>query len=120
MADLLSRIDAAEVPIGVWVGPTGARLYGAPAQILAVADVTGMAPGARVGNVGAPISEFELGDALTQLKSRTVGLADARALDLPAITRFVLGEVLERLSRSDRPLPFVRMVRGSHVVEHQD
>ncbi|HUF96688.1 MAG TPA: NfeD family protein [Ilumatobacter sp.] len=82
MAALLSKIDAAEVPIGVWVGPTGARLYGAPAQILAVADVTGMAPGARVGNVGAPISEFELGVALTELKSRTVGLAEARALDV--------------------------------------
>ena len=47
-------------------------------------------------------------------------LEDARALDLPAITRFVLGEVAERLSRPNRPLPFVRMVRGQHVVEHQD
>ena len=82
MAELMANIDAANVPIGVWVGPTGARLYGAPAQILAVADVTGMAPGARVGNVGAPISEFELGPALTALKSQTVGLADARELDV--------------------------------------
>ena len=47
-------------------------------------------------------------------------LADTRALDLPAITRFVLGEVGERLSHPDRPLPYVRMVRGRHVVEHQD
>jgi 8-oxo-dGTP pyrophosphatase MutT (NUDIX family) len=47
-------------------------------------------------------------------------LTEARALDLPAITRFVLGEVAERLSVPDRPLPFVRMVRGRHVVEHQD
>ncbi len=46
-------------------------------------------------------------------------LADARNLDLPAITRFVLGEVAERLAHPDRPLPFVRMVRGRHVVEHQ-
>jgi 8-oxo-dGTP pyrophosphatase MutT (NUDIX family) len=46
-------------------------------------------------------------------------LADTRALDLPAITRFVLGEVGERLSHTDRPLPYVRMVRGRHVVEHQ-
>ncbi|WGM30661.1 hypothetical protein KKHFBJBL_00891 [Brevundimonas sp. NIBR11] len=45
-------------------------------------------------------------------------LADARALDLPAITRFVLGEVAERLHAPDRPLPFVRMVRGAHVVSH--
>jgi 8-oxo-dGTP pyrophosphatase MutT (NUDIX family) len=47
-------------------------------------------------------------------------LSEARGLDLPAITRFVLREVAERLSRPDRPLPFVRMVRGKHVVEHQD
>ncbi len=47
-------------------------------------------------------------------------LDDARALDLPAITRFVLGEVQERLSHPDRPLPFVRMVRGEHVIEHQE
>ena len=47
-------------------------------------------------------------------------LADTRELDLPAITRFVLGEVAERLTRPDRPLPFVRMVRGRHLIEHQD
>ena len=81
MAVLLDRIAQSPVPIGVWVGPTGARLYGAPAQILAVADVTGMAPGARVGNVGPPISdEYPLGPGLTALEDRTVGLSDARSL----------------------------------------
>ena len=47
-------------------------------------------------------------------------LEQARALDLPAITRFVLGEVADRLAAPNRPLPFVRMVRGKHVVDHQD
>lgn len=47
-------------------------------------------------------------------------LAEARALDLPAITRFVLGEVAERLIQPGRPLPFVRMIRGTHHVEHQE
>lgn len=42
----------------------------------------------------------------------------ARALDLPSITRFVLTEVGERLTHADRPMPFVRMVRGSHRVTH--
>jgi 8-oxo-dGTP pyrophosphatase MutT (NUDIX family) len=48
-----------------------------------------------------------------------IPLAEAEALDLPAITRFVVGEVAERLRTPGRPLPFVRMVRGRHAVEHQ-
>ncbi|MBU1383913.1 MAG: NUDIX domain-containing protein [Alphaproteobacteria bacterium] len=47
-------------------------------------------------------------------------LADARDLDLPAITRFILGEAAHRLTDPDRPLPFVRMVRGAHVIAHTD
>lgn len=43
-------------------------------------------------------------------------LEEARRLDLPAITRFVLGEVAERLDKPERPLPFVRMVRGQHRI----
>lgn len=81
MVDLLDRIAAAEVPVAVWVGPTGARLYGAPAQILAVADVSGMAPGARVGNVGAALSDaYPLGDGLRALRNETAGLTEARRL----------------------------------------
>ena len=80
MAELMDRIAQSPVPIGVWVGPTGARLYGAPAQILAVADVTGMAPGARVGNIGPSVSDYELGPGLEALRTRTVGLSDARSL----------------------------------------
>ncbi len=45
-------------------------------------------------------------------------LDEARALDLPAITRFVLAEVADRLEGADRPIPFVRMVRGKHIVTH--
>jgi len=80
MAELLARVDEAPVAIGVWVGPSGARLYGTPAQLLAVADVTGMAPGSRVGNVGTAISDFDLGPGLNGLRSGTAGLSEARSL----------------------------------------
>jgi membrane-bound serine protease (ClpP class) len=84
MEDVLASVAGAEIPIAVWVGPARARLYGTPAQLLAVADVTGMAPGARVGHTGELLSpagvEIDFGDATTDLRSDSVGLSDAREL----------------------------------------
>ncbi len=87
MADLLQRIADAPLPIGVWVGPAGAaRLYGTPAQILAVADVTGMAPGARVGFTGPPLeladATIDFGIAADSLRNASLGLSEARSLDV--------------------------------------
>lgn len=45
-------------------------------------------------------------------------LPEARALDLPAITRFVLSEVAARLDEDPRPLPFVRWRHGHHAVDY--
>lgn len=45
---------------------------------------------------------------------------EAIKLELPSITRFVLGEALERLEHPNRPLPFVRMVHGQHRIERVD
>ncbi len=85
MEELLSEIAESPVPIAVWVGgPARARLYGTPAQLLAVADVTGMAPGARIGHTGELLSppgvDIDLGDAATQLRTGSVGLSEAREL----------------------------------------
>ena len=84
MEELLGTVAASPVPIAVWVGPSSARLYGTPAQLLAVADVTGMAPGARVGHTGELLSppgvDIDFGDATTRLRTDSVGLSDARDL----------------------------------------
>lgn len=39
-------------------------------------------------------------------------------LDLPAITRFVLDEVRHRIERPNRPIPFVRFIRGRHSIDY--
>ena len=69
MAELLTNIARAKVPVAIWVGPSGSRMYGMPAQMLAAADVTAMAPGSRIGRMGTPVKadgvtfDFEIGRA---------------------------------------------------------
>ena len=103
LEELIGDVADAEVPIAIWVGPNGARFYGPAAQLLTVADITGMAPGARVGYVGQPIGDagFE-GAAQSALRNGSVGLSEARALavfteiqdvGVPTITSMV--EVLD-------------------------
>ena len=61
-----------------------------PAQLLAVADVTGMAPGARVGYIGVPLdppgmpegASVDFGVAEERLRNGSVGLSDARTLEV--------------------------------------
>ena len=83
---LLEDIIDSPVPIGVWVGPSGARFYGKGAQMVAVADVTGMAPGARIGYTGVPLTpengDVDFGIAEEQLRNGSMGLAEARALSV--------------------------------------
>lgn len=69
MERLLIRIRDSRVPIAIWVGPSGSRAYGLPAQMLAVADVTAMAPGARIGRTGTMIT-------LRNVKSDSGGTVD--------------------------------------------
>ena len=85
--DLLVRVADAPIPIGIWVGPSGARFYGTAAQLLAVADVTGMAPGSRVGYIGVALdptglpegTTVDFGVAEERLRNGSIGLSDARS-----------------------------------------
>lgn len=86
MVELFEAIANSPITVGVWVGPTGARLYGMPAQILAVADVTGMAPGAEVGRMTRPLTleggPIDFGEATTALRTGSLGLSEARELNV--------------------------------------
>ena len=82
MEELLQEISDAAVPVAVWVGPTGARAYGWSAQLLAVADVTAMAPGARIGYSGKLLEvdgeSVSFGEADATLRASSMGFDEAR------------------------------------------
>jgi membrane-bound serine protease (ClpP class) len=84
MQTLLQRVSDAKVPIGIWVGPSrGSRAYGLPAQLLAVADVTAMVGGSRIGYISTPLivdgQPISFGDATDELINGSMSFNEARA-----------------------------------------
>jgi len=85
IAGLVQRVATAPIPIGIWVGPSGsARLYGTPAQLMGVADVTAMVSGSRIGHTGDLLeldgASVDFGAAADRLRDGTLSFQDARAL----------------------------------------
>ena len=82
MRDVLLAIRDSSIPIGVWVGPSGAKAHGWSALLLAVADVSAMAPRATIGRTGLPIdvdgTPVSLGEASALLRSGTLETTEAR------------------------------------------
>lgn len=83
MNKLANTIASAKVPVVVWVGPSGARLFGSAGQLVGAAAVSGMAPGSRIGHFGAPLTvggtPLMFGEATDRLRKGTLGALDARA-----------------------------------------
>ena len=85
MTGLIQRVADSPVPIGIWVGPSGsARLYGMPAQLMGVADVTAMVSGSRIGHTGRLVDldgrQVDFGAAADRLRSGSLSFQDARTL----------------------------------------
>jgi membrane-bound serine protease (ClpP class) len=82
MARLAEAIHGAEVPVAIWVGPSGSRALGLAGQLLGAAPVTAMAPATRIGDFGPPlpVRDFELdfGNGADQLRSFTMSPQEAR------------------------------------------
>jgi len=99
VAELVERVRTAEVPIAVWVGPSGTRATAGVAQLAAVACAVGVAPGSRLGDLGDPVVEPErlrpaFRDNLDRIGDGTVGATDALELGLAEREAPVLGSFL--------------------------
>ena len=84
MTSLLQRVSDSKVPIGIWVGPSrSSRAYGLPAQLMAVADVTAMVGGSRIGYISTPLvvdgKPISFGAATNELLNGSMSFNEARA-----------------------------------------
>jgi membrane-bound serine protease (ClpP class) len=94
--DLVERIETADVPVDVWVGPSGSKATGGATDVLAAARTVGMAGG---GGSRIEVTTELLGDGSLDGKAAVgdkVSAGDARDLGLidnvaPTIGLFVYG-----------------------------
>ncbi len=100
MSRLAAHIAHAEIPVTIWVGPSGARAFGLPGQLIGAAAANGMAPGTRIGDFGLPLEvdgkALEFGSATGSLATGTLGADDARA------------QGVLKLQTNDRGVPVLR------------
>lgn len=95
LAALVAHIEAAVVPVDVWVGPSGSRAMGDATRVLAAARTVGVAPGSRVEITRALLGEGTLGgkaavgDKVSAGDAVDLGLVDNAA---PTVGLFVYGE----------------------------
>ena len=53
LVDLLDSVRLSHVPVGAWVGPSGAQALGGAAHLVTTADFAAIAPGGRIGEFTA-------------------------------------------------------------------
>ncbi|MFV0525994.1 MAG: NfeD family protein [Acidimicrobiales bacterium] len=83
---LATALDDATVPVAVWVGPSGSTARGGAAELIGVADVVGVSPGATVGAMGpARLPDSfgpAFGDATGRLETSVIPADDAVGLGI--------------------------------------
>ena len=72
---LTDQMQAASVPVDVWVGPSSAKAYGQAADLVYAAEVSGMAPGTRIENPDGKVVDDEAAveEGLVDVAAPTVG-----------------------------------------------
>jgi membrane-bound serine protease (ClpP class) len=91
---LVDAIGSSEVPVAVWVGPSGSAAEGAATRLVAAAEVSGLSPGSRV-EVTSELAEgidlggrTSVGEKVGAELAADLGLVDN---DAPVIGEFIVG-----------------------------
>ena len=98
--ELASLIRASEVPVSMWIGPSGAVAEGAVGQLAGVVSDLALAPGSKLGDLGPSILPVQhlnepFADAYPRMRQHTLSFEEAIDLGLareaPTLPFFVLG-----------------------------
>ena len=99
LVELAARIRSSDVPVSMWVGPSGAVAKGAAGQLAGVVSDLALAPGSKLGDLGPLIVPAEhlaepFADAYPAMRDRAVSSAEAIELGLareaPTLPFFVI------------------------------
>ena len=98
MDELVAAIETSEVPVDVWVGPSGSRVTEKGVRLLAAAEVVGVAPGSSIevtpalldarGVAPADLGDVDVGDRIGHERAVELDLVDN---DAPVVGEFVVG-----------------------------
>ncbi len=127
MRDIVKTIEAAGVPVVVWIGPSGSRAGSAGAYISASSDLLAMAPGTNIGSAtpvsggGQDLDEKITNDAAAQiaaLATKHGRNADAYRAMVTAQANLTADEAIARdvaEERADSREALVRLLDGRQV-----
>ena len=99
LVELAARIRSSDVPVYMWVGPSGAVATGAVGQLAGVVSDLAVAPGSELGDLGPPILPAEhlaepFAEAYPAMQERTISSVESIELGLareaPTLGFFVI------------------------------
>jgi membrane-bound serine protease (ClpP class) len=95
---LVDRIQHADVPVAVWIGPSGSRVAGDAVRLVAAADPTGISAGSSIeitpelldatGVEPTDLGDADVGDRIGATRAVSLGLVDN---DASTIGDFIIG-----------------------------
>lgn len=91
LARVARAVRDAEVPVSVWIGPSGSRALGGTVELVRVADSSGIAPGSSIGRAGPQrLDEAEFGELLAgdAAVARSGVLVGREAVEAEVVDRF--------------------------------
>lgn len=91
LGEIAAAITESAVPVTAWIGPSGAVALGGAAELVAISDSSGIAPGAEIGDVGSQrLSVERFGELFTgeAAAAQSRVLEGQAAVDAGLVDRF--------------------------------